>query len=76
MFVFDAEQRPHASAGDFKEADQEAEDGGVLEFVGVDHVENPVEAEDGVEEHGEIVDPWSLVPLDVAQEWIFGVRIA
>ena len=48
----------------------------MLEFFGVDHVEDPVKAEDGVEEHGEIVDPWSLVPLDVAQEWIFGVRIA
>ncbi len=76
VFVFDAEERPHASTGDFGEADEEAEDGGVLEFFGVDDVEDPVEAEDGVEEHGEIVDPCSLVSEDVAQEWVFGVRVS
>lgn len=76
MFVFDAEERPHASTGDFGKADKEAEDGGVLKFSGVDHVEDPVEAEDGVEEHGEIVYPCSLVSEDVAQEWVFGVRVS
>lgn len=76
VFVFDAEKRPHASTGDFGEADEEAEDGGVLKFLGVDHVEDPVEAEDGVEEHGEIVDPWSLVSEDVTKEWVLGVRIS
>lgn len=48
MFVFDAEERPHASAADFGEADEEAEEGGVLKFIGKDGVEDPVEAEDRV----------------------------
>ena len=34
----------------------------------VDGVENPVEAEDGVEDHGEVVGPGDFVTADVTQE--------
>jgi len=52
VFVFDAEEGPHASTAYFRETDEEAEECGVLEVVAVDCVEDPVEAEDRVEDHG------------------------
>lgn len=48
----------------------------MLEFFGVDHVEDPVEAQDWVEEHGEIVDPGLLISEHVAKERVLGVRVA
>ena len=33
----------------------------MLQLVGVDGVEDPIEAEDGVEDHGDVVDPGVLV---------------
>lgn len=48
----------------------------MLEVVAVDGVEDPIEAEDGVEDHGGVVDPWAFVPEHVPQEGVFGVRVA
>lgn len=48
----------------------------MLEVVAVDCVEDPVEAEDGVEDHGEIVDPWAFVAENITEEGVFGVGIA
>ena len=56
MFVFDAEEGPDASSADLGEGDEEGEEGGVLDVRAVDCVEDPVEAEDGVEDHGGVVD--------------------
>ena len=75
MFVFDAEEGPHAATADFGEADEEAEEGGMLEFVGVDGIEDPVEAEDGVEDHGKVVDPGAFVAELVTEEGIFGIWV-
>lgn len=61
MFVFDSEEGPHASAADFGEANEEAEDGRMLEFVGVDGVEYPVETEDRIEDHRQIIYPWAFI---------------
>lgn len=76
VFVFDAEEGPDGAAADFGEGDEEGEGGAVLEVLAVDGVEDPVEAEDGVEEHGGVVDPRPLVAEDVSQEGVFGVRVA
>lgn len=76
MFIFDTEERPHASAADFREAYEEAKEGGVLQFASIDGVENPIEAEDGVENHGKVVYPRAVVAEDVPKEGMFGVRIA
>ena len=75
VFVFDAEKRPHASAADFGEADEEREEGGMLQLIGVDGVEDPIEAEDWVEDHGNIVDPGVFVAQDVAKKWVFCVWV-
>lgn len=76
VFVLDAEEGPHCAAEDFAKGDEEGEDGAVLEVVTVDCVEYPVEAENGVEDHGEIVDPRTFVAEDVAEEGVFGVGVA
>ena len=76
VFVFDAEDGPHSPAADFGEGDEEAEEGGVLDVGGVDGVEDPVEAEDRVEEHSEVVDPYSPETEDVAEKGVFGVGVA
>jgi hypothetical protein len=44
VLVFDTEKCPHASTADFRESDSEGEDGGVLQIVDVNGVEDPVEA--------------------------------
>ena len=75
VFVFDAEKSPQAAAANFREANKEGEEGRVLQFGGVDGVEDPVESEDGVEEHGEVVDPGAAVAKDVAEEGVRGVGV-
>lgn len=47
----------------------------MLKFGGEYGVEDPVEAEDGVNDHGEVVEARVLVAKDVAKEGIFGVRV-
>lgn len=76
VFVFDPEEGPDGAPADFGEGDEEGEGGAVLEVLAVDGVEDPVEAEDGVEEHGGVVDPGPLVAEHVSQEGVFGVRVA
>lgn len=44
MLVFDTEQCPHTSTTDFRESDDEGEDGGVLQIVDENGIEDPVEA--------------------------------
>lgn len=48
----------------------------MLQFAGEDGIEDPIETEYRIEEHGEVVHPRSFVAEDVAQERVFGVRIA
>jgi len=73
MFVFDSEKCPHPSACDFREADEEGADAAVLDVGRVDGIEDPVEAQDGVEDHGEVVVVWVFVGADVAEEAFAGV---
>lgn len=76
VFVFDAEEGPDGAAADFGERDEEGEAGAVLEILAVDGVKNPVEAEDGVQDHGGVVDPRPLVAEYVSQEGVLSVRVA
>ena len=46
--VLDTEYGPHSSPADLGKCDEKAEDGGVLDIMGVNGVKNPVEAEDWV----------------------------
>lgn len=75
VFVLDAEDGPDAAADDFGEGDEEGNHGRVLDVVGVDGVEDPVEAEDGVDEHGAVVPPGGLVGEGLTQQEVFGVGI-
>ena len=47
----------------------------MLQLVGVDGVEDPIEAKDGVEYHGNIVDPGVFVAQDVAKKRVFCVWV-
>ena len=76
MFVFDAEQCPYSSATHFREANEEAEKRRVLQFAGEDGIEDPIETEYGVEDHGCIVHPGSFVAENIAQERVLGVGVA
>lgn len=75
MLILDPEKRPHASAADFREADEEAENGRVLELASVDGVKDPIEAEDGVNDHREIIYPRSFVSKHIPEEGMCGVGI-
>ena len=48
----------------------------MLCLAGENGIKDPVKTEDGVEDHGQVVHPRSLVAEDVAQEGMFRVRIA
>lgn len=76
VFVFDAEEGPDGAAADFGERDEEGEAGAVLKVSAVDGVKDPVEAEDGVQDHGGVVNPRPLVAEYVSQEGISGVWVA
>jgi hypothetical protein len=52
VLVFDAEKSPHASTGDFGKSDEEGHDAAVLEICNIDGIEDPIAAEDGIEDHG------------------------
>ena len=47
----------------------------MLKFGGKDGVEDPVEAKDGVNDHGKVVEARVLVTKDVAKKRVFGVGI-
>lgn len=48
----------------------------MLELGSIDGVEYPVEAEDGVKNHSEVVYPRPFVSKHVPEEGMFGVGIA
>ena len=55
VFILDTDHSPHATAKDLGESDAEAVKAGVLSLEGEDDIEDPVEAEDGVDDHGDVV---------------------
>ena len=48
----------------------------MLQLARKDRIEDPVKPEYGVEDHGKVVHPRSLVAENVAQKRLFRVRIA
>ena len=75
MFVFHAKERPDASSADFREADEERKNGGMLKLGCEDGVEYPVEAEDGVDEHSEVVKTGVFVAKDLTEEGVLGIWV-
>ena len=72
MLVLHTEEAPHEAAEDFGEREQEGEECRVLDASREDDVEDPRAAENGVNEHGQIVRPGDLIPEAVAKERVFG----
>ena len=76
MLIFHAEECPNASTDDLGEGNEETENSGVLKLRGEDCVKDPVEAEDGIDYHGEVVNPWAFVAEDVTEKGVLGIWIA
>lgn len=76
VFVFDAEEGPHCAAEDLGEGDEEGGDGRMLQLEWDDGVEDPVEAKEGVDGHGEVVHPDFFVAEGLAEERVFGAGVA
>ena len=71
MFVLDAEDGPYPSSCNLAERDHEGQESRVLDIVAVDGVEDPIEAEDRVKDHGCVVDPYRLEGEIVAEKaWV------
>ena len=75
MFVFDSKKRPDAPTTDFRKGNEEAEQGAMLELATENSVEYPIEAEDRVDNHCEIVYPWTFIAQNVTEKGVFGVRV-
>jgi hypothetical protein len=76
VLVLYAEEGPHAAAAHFGEGDDKGGHGGVLELERVDGVGDPVEAEDGVDDHCGIVGPCTLVTERRTKEGAWGIGVA
>ncbi len=48
----------------------------MLKLGGKDGVENPIEAEDRVEDHGEVIDPGAFVSENFAEKGMLGIGVA
>jgi hypothetical protein len=57
VLVLDTEERPHASSQDFADRDAEGRLGRVLQLERGYCVHDPIEAQDRVDEYGEVVPP-------------------
>ena len=55
MFVLHSEKRPHPSAEDLRQTDQKTNDGRMLNVLGEYYIKHPVETQDGIQDHGDIV---------------------
>lgn len=75
MFVFHSEQLPYASSNDLGQGHQECDFGRVLNIMPVYGVENPVEAEYGINKDRTVVPPSILEAECVSQEWMLCVRV-
>lgn len=48
----------------------------MLQLASKDRIEDPVETENRVEDHGKVVHPRSLIAENIAQKRLFRIRIA
>lgn len=48
----------------------------MLQLVGENGIEDPIEPKYGVEDHGEVVHPRAFVAKDVTEEGMMGVWVA
>ena len=75
VFILHAEEGPHSAAQDFSDGDDEGCDGRVLELEGDEGIEDPVEPENWIYDHGDVVCPYFLVAEGLAEEFVFGVEV-
>jgi hypothetical protein len=61
VLVFDAEQGPHASPEHLRESYEEGRQSRVLELEVKNGIEDPVEAQDGVDHYSDVVHPYFLI---------------
>ena len=74
VLVLDAEEHPQASTQNFREGDEKRDEGGMLDIVGVDGVKDPVEAENWVDDEGNIVQPNLLICKSVSKKAVRSAR--
>ena len=76
VLVLDAKEGPHPPSADFGQANEEAEEGRVLQVVAEEDVKDPVEAENRVKKHSQVIDPGAFITQNVAEEGVCGVWVA
>ena len=75
MLILDSENCPDSTTCDFREGSEEGDECAVLQVVRVDRVEDPIEAQDWIDDHGGVVVPCRFVAADVAEEALVSVRL-
>lgn len=76
MFVLNAKDRPHSTTENLRQGYDKAENSRVLEVVYENGVENPVEPNDDVQDHCDVVDPYTAEGEYFTQEFVFGIWVA
>lgn len=75
VLVLDPEQSPQTTTADLRKTDDEREDCRVLKFLIEYCIEDPVESQDRVQDHGGVVNPGPFVAQDIAKEGMRGIWI-
>ena len=75
MFVLYSEQRPHAAPHHLAKGNEERHKAGMLRVVCVDCVEDPVEANYGIYDHGAVIPPSVFKGQRRAEETVLCIRI-
>ena len=75
MLILYTEDYPHSSTADLRQTDEEGYDSRVLYVCCVDRVKDPVEANDRVDNHRNVVGPRAFVGKCLAQKFVLCVRI-
>lgn len=75
VFILYAEQCPDPTTNDFGKGDEEGHQRGMLRVMCINSVEYPVEAYDGVDEHGSIIPPCVFESERRSKEPMLCIRI-
>ncbi|TGZ77177.1 hypothetical protein EX30DRAFT_311543, partial [Ascodesmis nigricans] len=75
VFVLHSEETPHEPSQDLNKGDHETQQRRVLDPVCEYEEKEPVAADEGVDDHGEVVQPGGFEAEVVAKEGVFGVWV-
>jgi hypothetical protein len=75
MFVLHAENTPHSSTKYFGEGNGEGQDSGMLKLDGPDSVAYPIESEDRIDHHCDVIQPDLFVTKSFPEEHVLGIRV-